>query len=305
MWAESQSLQPGAWSLGAPSQALEPSAPYNIWAGSCLTWTHHRSPHQSPRLQLHNLLDVVQVVCMEAAHEALQEGHSHPRPYRGPSNPPTCHLGQVGLCFAGNVVIVEVHHYQAARLACKGERVGWGQGSQASRASPGQRSSPTSPPAAARGRARSPWWHRLYEGGWKMTGPWTAAEAASMVATDTWAKPNDDAQAVHLLHDALRGADQGPVQPRGSQTTPRDQAGCTVPTCSQDLLGLIIAQGSSLPRPPLTCPKDDRPWLWALSSPVSTSQLSALGEQRAGAQGEAWLSRPTTPRASSEDSVAV
>lgn len=39
--------------------------------------------------------------------------------------------------------------------------------------------------------------------------------------------------------------------------------------------------------PPLTCPKDDRPWLWALSSPVSTSQLSALGGRRA-----AWPPRP-------------
>lgn len=36
--------------------------------------------------------------------------------------------------------------------------------------------------------------------------------------------------------------------------------------------------------PPLTCPKGDRPWLWATSSPVSTSQLSALGEE--GGEGQ-------------------
>ena len=100
---------------------------------------------------------------------------------------------------------------------------------------------------------------------------------------------DDDAQTVHLLHDALRGDGiREPVRPRGSWTTPRDQAGCTAPTCIHTNFW-----GSSSPWPPLTCPKDDRPWLWASSSPVSTSQLSALGEQRAGPQGEAWLSRPT------------
>ena len=49
-----------------------------------------------------------------------------PTPARRHSSPPTCHLGQVGLRFAGNVVIVEVHHYQAARLLLRGREGGAG-----------------------------------------------------------------------------------------------------------------------------------------------------------------------------------
>lgn len=68
-----------------------------------------------------------------------------------------------------------------------------------------------------------------------------------------------------------------------------------VPRDKRHVLGHLLALGGAVvlatPRP-LTCPKNDRPWLWASSSPVSTSQLSALGEQRTGAQGAEWLCWP-------------
>lgn len=58
------------------------------------------------------------------------------------------------------------------------------------------------------------------------------------------------------------------------------------------VLGHISSESDSGPGPPpptLTCPKDDRPWLWASSSPLSTSQLSALGEE-SGQWGAEWPS---------------
>lgn len=45
------------------------------------------------------------------------------------------------------------------------------------------------------------------------------------------------------------------------------------------VLGHVLEDDWSSPQP-LTLPKGDRPWLWASSSPMSTSQLSALGGRR-------------------------
>lgn len=133
----------------------------------------------------------------------------------------------------------------------------WGQGSQAARASPGQRQQPHP-------------YHQLQHVVRHVAMVVAHAVGRGVAEDDRGlgelqsglhrghgyvGQVDDDAQPVHLLHDALRGDGiRGPVQPRGSWMTPWDQAGCTAPTCVH-----MTFWGLSSPRPPLTCPKDERP----------------------------------------------